>query len=46
MVQIIPELNSLGRIPKYYIFRSKITIKGVTFFAIDYGHKAFRIPIY
>lgn len=27
-----------------YIFRSKITIKGVTYYAKDYGKKAFKIP--
>jgi len=32
--------------PHYFIFRSSITIKGKTYYAKDYGHKAFRIPIY
>ena len=30
----------------YYIFRSKIMVKGVTLYARDYGYKAFRIPVY
>ena len=30
----------------YYIFRTKMTINGVTLYAKDYGLKAFRIPIY
>lgn len=30
----------------YYIFRTKITVKGVTLYAKDYGYKAFRIPVY
>lgn len=29
-----------------FIFRSSITIKGVKYYAKDYGKKAFRIPIY
>ena len=28
-----------------FIFRSKITINGVTYYAKDYGKKAFRIPV-
>lgn len=28
-----------------YIFRSKITINGITYYAKDYGKKAFRIPV-
>jgi len=32
--------------PHHYIFRASITIKGVTYYAKDYGLKAFRIPIY
>lgn len=31
---------------RYFIFRSKITIKGVTYYARDYGYKAFKIPVY
>ena len=30
----------------YYIFRTKMTVNGVTIYAKDYGHRAFRIPIY
>ena len=30
----------------YYIFRTKMTVNGVTLYAKDYGLKAFRIPIY
>lgn len=35
-----------GRKVKYYIFRTHVTIRGVTYYAKDYGWKAFRIPIY
>ena len=28
-----------------YIFRASVTIKGVTYYARDYGHKAFKIPV-
>ena len=30
----------------YYIFRASITVNGVTYYAKDYGKKAFRIPVY
>ena len=42
-------MNSEGRDSRpvaYYIFRTKITVNGVTLYARDYGLKAFRIPIY
>ncbi len=29
-----------------YIYRASITINGVKYYAKDYGHRAFRIPIY
>ena len=29
-----------------YIFRSRITINGITYYAKDYGKKAFKIPIF
>lgn len=29
-----------------YIFRASITINGVKYYARDFGHRAFRIPIY
>jgi hypothetical protein len=29
-----------------YIFRPYITVKGVKYYAKDYGKKAFKIPIY
>lgn len=32
--------------PHHFIFRASITRDGVTYKAKDYGHKAFRIPIY
>ncbi|MDC7250426.1 MAG: hypothetical protein PQJ49_10970 [Sphaerochaetaceae bacterium] len=32
--------------PHYFIFRASITIKGKTYYAKDYGYRAFRIPIY
>ena len=32
--------------PHYFIFRASITLNGTTYYARDYGHKAFRIPIY
>ena len=32
--------------PHYFIYRSSITRNGTTYFAKDYGHKAFKIPIY
>lgn len=35
-----------GRQVAYYIFRTKMTVNGVTLYAKDYGLKAFRIPIY
>jgi len=35
-----------GRSVAYYIFRSKMTVNGVTLYAKDYGLRAFRIPIY
>lgn len=35
-----------GRQVTYYIFRTKMTVNGVTLYAKDYGIKAFRIPIY
>ena len=28
-----------------YVFRSSITINGVTYYAKDYGKKAFKIPV-
>ena len=28
-----------------YVFRTKITINGVEYYAKDYGKKAFKIPI-
>lgn len=28
-----------------YIFRTKVTMKGVTYYAKDYGKKAFKIPV-
>lgn len=37
---------SQGRRVKYYIFRTRVTIRGETYYAKDYGWKAFRIPIY
>ncbi len=30
----------------YYIYRTKMTVNGVTIYAKDYGHRAFRIPIF
>lgn len=30
----------------YYIFRASRTVNGVTYYARDYGLKAFRIPVY
>ena len=30
----------------YYIYRTKITVRGVVYYAKDYGKKAFRIPVY
>lgn len=38
--------TSQGRQVKYYIFRTSITIGGRTYYAKDYGWRAFRIPIY
>lgn len=29
-----------------YIFRASITVKGVKYYAKDYGRRAFRIPVY
>jgi len=29
-----------------YIFRASFTVKGVTYYAKDYGYRAWRIPIY
>lgn len=30
----------------YYIFRASRTVNGVTYYAKDYGLKAFKIPVY
>ena len=30
----------------YYIFRASRTVNGVTYYARDYGLKAFRSPVY
>jgi hypothetical protein len=38
--------NKGERIIAYYIYRTKMTINGVMIYAKDYGHKAYRIPIY
>jgi hypothetical protein len=38
--------SSKGKQVAYYIFRTKMTVNGVTLYAKDYGLKAFRIPIY
>lgn len=35
-----------GRKALYYIFRASRTVDGVTYYAKDYGHKAFKIPVY
>ena len=43
------QMNTDGRDTRpvaYYIFRTKMTVHGVTLYAKDYGLKAFRIPIY
>ena len=39
-------LTVRGKKVKYYIFRAHVTIRGKTYYAKDYGWKAFRIPIY
>lgn len=30
----------------YYIFRASRTVNGVTYYAKDYGLRAFKIPVY
>lgn len=30
----------------YFIFRAKITIRGIVYYAKDYGKRAFKIPVY
>lgn len=35
-----------GRRVLYYRFITKFTRNGVTYYAKDYGKKAFRIPVY
>jgi hypothetical protein len=30
----------------HYIYRTKMTVNGVTIYTKDYGHRAFRIPIF
>ncbi len=35
-----------GRTISHYIFVTKFTRNGVTYYAKDYGLKAFRIPVY
>lgn len=43
---MLPHLNDmLEKASDQYIFRASITIRGVTYFARDYGLKAFRIPV-
>ncbi len=39
-------LVTQGKKVKYYIFRTHITIRGITYYVKDYGLRAFRIPIY
>lgn len=39
-------LAEKGRRVSHYIFRTKFVRNGVTYYAKDYGLKAFRIPIY
>ena len=42
----MPDLYEAGKKVAYYIFRPHITIKSVTYYAKDYGKRAFKIPIY
>ena len=42
----MPEIFEAGRKVAYYIYRTKMTINGVTYYAKDYGKRAFKIPIY
>jgi hypothetical protein len=35
-----------GKKVKYWIFRAQFTRNGITYYARDYGKKAFRIPVY
>jgi len=39
-------MQKQGKKPRGYIFRAWITRNGVRVYAKDYGHKAWRIPIY
>jgi hypothetical protein len=38
--------KSKGKQVAYYIYRTKMTVNGVTLYAKDYGLRAFKIPIY
>ena len=42
----MPELFQPGKQVAYFIYRASITIKGVTYYARNYGKRAFRIPVY
>lgn len=46
ITMIVKQFYRNGVRPKGYIFRASVTIKGVTYYAKHYGHKAFRIPLY
>ena len=45
-VQLLKQLQRRNGKIIGYIFRAKITINGVEYYAKNYGHKAFKIPIY
>lgn len=32
--------------PHHFILRASFTRNGITYYARDYGHRAFRIPVY
>jgi hypothetical protein len=39
-------MQNTSKKPTGYIFRAWITVNGVKLYAKDYGHKAWRIPVY